>query len=102
MDRAGGQSAGLQSRCPSEAVMARARKFMFGLVLVSAGFAGGALAGPRDHLGKLNGAAKHLDAAVMTLNEAPDEFGGHKGKALALIRQAQDELRQAQQYAQSH
>jgi hypothetical protein len=82
--------------------MARARKAVGVLVLLSAGFGAGALASPRDHLGKLTGATKHLDAALMSLNETTEDFGGHKTKVAGLIRQAQDELHQAEAFAQSH
>jgi hypothetical protein len=70
--------------------------------VVGLSLAGVAWGTARDHLGKLTGASKHLDAAVMTLGETTEDFGGHKGKALALIRQAQDELRQGAQWAQTH
>ncbi len=64
--------------------------------------AGVAEAGARDHLGKISGANKHLDAAVMSLREAPEDFGGHKARAVALIGQAQDELKQAIAWAQKN
>ena len=64
--------------------------------------AGVADAGARDHLGKIAGASKHLDAAEMTLREAPEDFGGHKARAVALIAQAQEELKQATSWAQKN
>jgi hypothetical protein len=79
------------------------RKMGIGLILVGVGFAGGAWGSvARDHLGKITGAAKHLDAAQMSLNEAGDDFGGHRSKAVALITQAQNELKQAADWAKSH
>ncbi|MBS2031626.1 MAG: hypothetical protein JST54_27265 [Deltaproteobacteria bacterium] len=76
------------------------RKTAFAAVLLGVGFAGGALASPRDHLGKITGAQKHLEAAQMSLGEAGDDFGGHKSKAQQLIKDAQSELNLAVQFAQ--
>lgn len=72
------------------------------LALVTAGFIGGALANPRDQLGKLTGANKHLEAAQLSLSEAGDDYGGHKSRATQLIGQAQSELKQAMTWANSH
>jgi hypothetical protein len=40
-------------------------------------------------------ALKDLDNASMHLSKAPDEFGGHRAKAMELIKSAQAELRAA-------
>lgn len=82
--------------------MALVRRWGVGLLLLSVGFATGALASPRDHLGKITGASKHLDAAQLSLSETTDDFGGHKARAAQLIGQAQTELREAVQWAQTH
>ena len=70
-------------------------KAAWAALLVGVGFVGGAVAAPRDFLGKLNTAAKHLDAAQMTLQEAGDDFGGHKTKAMQAISTAQAEVKAA-------
>ena len=77
------------------------RKLSLAAVLLALGFAGGALAAPRDQLGKITGAQKHLDAAQMSLGEAGDDFGGHRSKAQQLIKQAQVELSQAVAFAEA-
>ena len=87
---------------PESLAMSLLRKSAFAAVLVGLGFAGGALASPRDHLGKITGAQKHLEAAQMSLGEAGDDFGGHKAKAQQLISQAQQELKSAVTFAEAH
>ena len=82
--------------------MSLMRKTVFAAVLIGLGFAGGALASPRDHLGKITGAQKHLEAAQMSLGEAGDDFGGHRTKAQQLIAQAQAELKGAVAFADAH
>lgn len=78
------------------------RKAALAAVLLGLGYAAGASAGPRDHLGKITGAAKHLEAAQMSLSEAADDFGGHKAHAAQLIAQAQGELKSAVDWANAH
>jgi hypothetical protein len=36
-----------------------------------------------------------IEMSIKSLNEAPDDFGGHKGQALADLRQALISLRKA-------
>ena len=50
----------------------------------------------------LREAHQHLTAANDALERANWDYGEHKAKAMDLIRQAQDELEQAKEYAQSH
>jgi uncharacterized MAPEG superfamily protein len=81
--------------------MSVTKQVAVGVVLIGLGFvSGAAAAAPRDFLGKLTGAAKHLDAAQMTLNESPDDFGGHRSRAVALIGQARSEVQAAVDFAQ--
>jgi predicted translin family RNA/ssDNA-binding protein len=47
-------------------------------------------------------AQKALDTAAMHLEKAKHDFGGHRAKALDLIKQAQAELVAAQDYASQH
>lgn len=82
--------------------MSLVRRLGVPTLLLSLGFAGGALANPRDQLGKITGANKHLDAAQLSLSESPEDFGGHKTRARALIGQAQAELREAVEWANAH
>jgi hypothetical protein len=82
--------------------MKRIRFSLLAAFLTGVGFAAGAFAGPREQLGKITGAAKHLDAAQMSLADAADDFGGHKAKASTLIAQAQTELKQAESWAATH
>jgi hypothetical protein len=50
----------------------------------------------------LREAHQHLTAANDALARANWDYGEHKEKAMELIRQAQEELEQAKEYAQSH
>jgi len=50
----------------------------------------------------LREAHQHLTAANDALERANWDYGEHKAKAMDLIRQAQDELEQAKEYAQAH
>ena len=43
----------------------------------------------------LNGASRHLEHAA-------HDFGGHRAKALELVRQAEGELKQALEFAKAH
>jgi len=47
-------------------------------------------------------AQKALDTAAMHLGKAMHEYGGHRAKALDLIKQAQAELTAALDYANQH
>ena len=47
-------------------------------------------------------AQKALDTAAMHLGKAAHEYGGHRAKALELVKQAQAELTTALEYANQH
>lgn len=48
-------------------------------------------------------AAMHaLNQAARHLGRAEHHFGGHRGKALELVKQAEQELREALEYARAH
>ena len=48
------------------------------------------------------GAERALHHAARQLEEAAHHYGGHRAKALELVKQAEGELREAVAYAQAH
>ena len=47
-------------------------------------------------------AMRGLSMASRHLEQAEHDFGGHRAKALALVKQAEGELKQALEYAKAH
>ena len=56
-------------------------------------------AGPHPHI---MAAERGLRHAERQLEEAAHHYGGHRAKALELVKQAEGELREAIAYAQAH
>src|ERR1700678_2157717 len=50
----------------------------------------------------LSEAGKAIDNAKAALDKSPSDYGGHKVKAIAALTQAQNELKEAQKYADQH
>jgi hypothetical protein len=50
----------------------------------------------------IHAAMKGLRQAARQLGEADHDFGGHRVKALELVKQAEGELREALEYAKAH
>jgi hypothetical protein len=62
-------------------------------------------AGPRPAMGRhphIMRAAGALRNAARQLGEAAHDYGGHRAKALELVKQAEGELREAIAYANAH
>jgi len=59
---------------------------------------GGGRGGEHPHI---HMAMRALHRAAEQLEQAPHDFGGHRAKALALIRQADKELQEALAYAKA-
>ena len=79
------------------------------IVVLALGFVlgDGTLAFPQDQkqgappLGQIHAAAKALEQAQNHLEKAEHHFGGHRAKALELVKQAEGELKQAVEYAKA-
>jgi len=56
----------------------------------------------RAGLHLIHAAAKSLEDAEKHLQRAEHHFGGHRVKALELVKQAEDELKQAVEYAKAN
>src|SRR3989475_5718938 len=56
----------------------------------------------RAGLHQIHAAGKALEEAQRHLERAEHHFGGHRAKALELVKQAEGELRQALEYAKEH
>ena len=56
----------------------------------------------RQHAPLMRRAWRSLTMAERALGKARPVFGGHRVKALALVRQAKEELRRAARYAKEH
>jgi len=56
----------------------------------------------RAGLHLIHAAAKSLEDAEKHLTRAEHHFGGHRAKALELVKQAEDELKQAVEYAKAN
>ena len=56
----------------------------------------------RAGLHLIHAAAKSLEDAEKHLQRAEHHFGGHRTKALELVKQAEDELKQAVEYAKAN
>ena len=56
-------------------------------------------AGPHPHITMAERALRH---AERQLEEAAHHYGGHRARALELVKQAEGELREAIAYAQAH
>lgn len=79
------------------------RALAVGIVVLGLG-AGCAYAGWRDHP-HLAAADRALDNASMQLRAAhdgPAQFGGHRARALELLQQARQEIREAAMFADHH
>ncbi len=50
----------------------------------------------------LHAAMRALRHAATQLEKAPPEFGGHRAKAIELIKQAEQQLQEALAYAKEH
>jgi hypothetical protein len=66
---------------------------------IAGGFGAGFAVADFPHL---MSARSQLDGAVNELQQAPDDFGGHKGQAINLINQAKNEIDQGIQYREQH
>lgn len=51
---------------------------------------------------EMRAAMQHLNLAENNLQHAAHDFGGHREKALALIKQARDEIKAGMEYANHH
>jgi hypothetical protein len=51
---------------------------------------------------QIHAAMRALNVAARHLEHAEHHFGGHRAKALELVKQAEGELRQALEYAKEH
>lgn len=75
------------------------------LMLVSAFFAAGAFSAGFV-VQELDDAHRSTDEALRHLDEANkhhrDQFGGHEGKATELLRQARQEIEEADRFFQEH
>ena len=79
------------------------------IVVLALGFVlgDGTLAFPQDQkqgappLRQIHAAAKALEQAQNHLEKAEHHFGGHRAKALELVKQAEGELKQAVEYAKA-
>ena len=79
------------------------------IVVLALGFVlgDGTLAFPQDQkqgappLRQIHAAAKALEQAQNQLEKAEYHFGGHRAKALELVKQAEGELKQAVEYAKA-
>ena len=56
----------------------------------------------RTGLHQIHAAAKALEQAERHLERAEHHFGGHRAKALELVKQAEGELKQAVQFAKAN
>jgi len=56
----------------------------------------------RAGLHQIHAAAKALEQAKRHLERAEYRFGGHRAKALDLVKQAEDEVKQAVEYAKAN
>ena len=56
----------------------------------------------RSGLYRIHAAAKNLEEAERHLQHAEQAFGGHRAKALELVKQAEGELKQAVEYAKAN
>jgi hypothetical protein len=56
----------------------------------------------RTGLYRIHAAARSLEDAARHLQRAEQPFGGHRAKALELVKQAEDELKQAVEYAKAN
>src|SRR6516225_1152815 len=56
----------------------------------------------RAGLHLIHAAAKSLEDAEKHLTRAEHHFGGHRAKALELVKQAEDEVKQAIEYAKAN
>lgn len=72
---------------------------MFGFVTLA--FTQGSPA-TRTGLHQIHAAAKALEQAERHLQRAEHHFGGHRAKALELVKQAEGELKQAVQFAKAN
>lgn len=75
--------------------MPRMRRRAAWLAAGLACFGAGAYA--QQRFPNIDSAQASLAAALQSLDRAPERFGGHKARAMELIRQAQQELNQAVQ-----
>ena len=55
-----------------------------------------------EHHPQIHGAMRALNVAARHLERAEHDFGGHRAKALELVKQAEGELKQAIEYANAH
>ncbi len=55
-----------------------------------------------EHHPEIHKAQMHLNQARETLEQSTHHYGGHRQKAIELIKQAQEELKQGVQYANQH
>ncbi len=51
---------------------------------------------------QIHAAMRALNVAARHLERAEHDFGGHRAKALELVKQAEGELKQAIEYAKAH
>ena len=58
--------------------------------------------GERGPHPQIHMAMRGLSMAARHLEHAEHDFGGHRAKALALVKQAEGELQQALEYAKAH
>ena len=58
--------------------------------------------GRGEHHPQIHGAMRALNVAARHLERAEHDFGGHRAKALELVKQAEGELKQAIEYAKAH
>jgi len=65
------------------------------LLGITFGLASTGWSAPREHHPEIRAAQRDLASAKGHLQAAARDFGGHRAKAVALIEQAQDELRKA-------
>ncbi|MCK8785804.1 hypothetical protein M0638_15600 [Roseomonas sp. NAR14] len=72
----------------------RLPRILGALLLAGTGFAGGCVVA-QTPFPNIVDAQNHLQAALASLERAPDRFGGHKGEAQRLIRAALGELEEA-------
>jgi hypothetical protein len=66
--------------------------------VLAVGFAAGASAQKKEGHPVLQRAIQQIDNIRERLREAPQDFGGHKQKAIDALRLATDELNQARQF----
>ena len=55
-----------------------------------------------EHHPQIHAAMRALHIAARHLEHAAHDFGGHRAKALELVKQAEGELRQAIEFARAH